>query len=146
MNRNRWLCVAAVGLLALAVGLSGAEVYEHRGALYEGRGWMHRVLLEIELPFTSAHWMITGWKILGFVGAFCFAGRWLVQAWHRKRTGQATMPTLFWVISLAGACMVTAYFVWGKNDSVGIITNALPASVAFWNLLQDLRGKKKQQS
>ena len=31
----------------------------------------------------------------------------------------------------------------GKNDSVGIITNALPASVALWNLVQDLRSKKK---
>lgn len=142
----RWLAVAAVVLLALAVGLSGAEVYEHRGVLYEGRGHMHRVLLELDLPFTATHWTITGWKLLGFVGAFCFAGRWLIQAWHRKRTGTATMPTLFWIISLAGAGMVTAYFVWGKNDSVGIITNALPASVACWNLVQDLRGKRKTQT
>lgn len=141
----RWLAAAAVLLLALAVGLSGAEVYEHRGVLYEGRGHMHRVLLELDLPFTATHWTITGWKILGFVGAFCFAARWLVQAWHRKRTGTPTMPTVFWVISLAGAGMVTAYFVWGKNDSVGIITNALPASVALWNLVQDLRNKRKVQ-
>jgi lipid-A-disaccharide synthase-like uncharacterized protein len=139
----RWLATAAVLLLTLAVGLSGAESYLHNGVPYEGRGHMHRVLLELDLPFTSTAWTITGWKILGLVGAFCFAGRWLVQAWHRKRTGSTTMPTLFWIISLAGALMVTAYFVWGKNDSVGIITNALPASVAFWNLAQDLRGKKK---
>lgn len=142
----RWLATAAVLLLTLAVGLSGAESYLHNGVPYEGRGHMHRVLLELDLPFTSTAWTITGWKILGLVGAFCFAGRWLVQAWHRKRTGSATMPTLFWIISLAGALMVTAYFVWGKNDSVGIITNALPASVAFWNLAQDLRGKKKTTS
>ena len=138
----RWLAAAVVVLIALAVGLSGAEVYEHRGVLYEGRGHMHRVLLEVDLPLVSQHWMITGWKILAYVGALCFGGRWLVQAWHRKRTGTTTMPTLFWIISLAGAGMVTAYFVWGKNDSVGIITNALPASVALWNLVQDLRGKR----
>ncbi len=139
----RWLAGAAVLLLTLAVGLTGAETYLYNGVPYEGPGHMNRVLLELDLPFTSTAWTITGWKILGLVGALCFAGRWLVQAWHRKRTGAATMPTLFWIISLAGALMVTAYFVWGKNDSVGIITNALPASVACWNLLQDLRGKKK---
>jgi len=139
----KWLTVAAVALLALAVGLSGGELYEHHGAMYEGRGYMHRVLIELNLPFTTTPWTITGWKLLGLVGALCFAGRWLIQAWHRKRTGSATMPTAFWIVSLAGAGMVTAYFVWGKNDSVGIITNALPASVALWNLTQDLRGKKK---
>ncbi len=144
----RWLAVVAVLALGLLVGLSGAESYLHNGVPYEGRGHMHRVLAVIDLPFTSTNWTITGWKLMGFVGAFCFAGRWLVQAWHRKRTGTATMPTIFWVISLCGAGMVTAYFVWGKNDSVGIITNSLPASVAFWNLIQDLRGKKitKNQS
>lgn len=141
----RWLVVACVALLALAIGVSGAETYAHNGALYEGRGHMHRVLLELDLPLTATHWTITGWKLLGFIGAFCFAGRWLVQAWHRKRTGSAVMPTIFWVISLGGAGMVTAYFVWGKNDSVGIITNALPASVALWNLVQDLRTRAGKQ-
>jgi lipid-A-disaccharide synthase-like uncharacterized protein len=132
-----------VVLLLLVVGaLGAADSYEHNGAIYEGRGHMNRVLVVIDLPFTTTHWTVTGWKILGFVGAFCFAGRWLVQAWHRKRTGAATMPTVFWIISLAGAGMVTAYFIWGKNDSVGIITNALPASVALYNLIQDLKQRR----
>lgn len=137
-------CAAAalVLLLAAALGLSGSEAYEHRGALYEGRGHMHRVLLTLDLPLIEAHWTITGWKLLGFAGALCFASRWLVQAWHRRRSGSAAMPTSFWVISLVGAGLVTIYFIWGKNDSVGIITNALPASVAFWNLVQDLRGRR----
>ena len=139
----RWAIMACVVLLALAVGVSGAETYLHNGAVYEGRGHMHRVLLQIALPFTERPWTITGWKLVGFVGAFCFAARWLVQAWHRTKTGSAVMPTIFWVISLCGAGMVTAYFIWGKNDSVGIITNALPASVAGWNLIQDLRKKTK---
>jgi lipid-A-disaccharide synthase-like uncharacterized protein len=137
----RWLIVAAVALLALAVGVSGAETYVHNGAVYEGRGHMHRVLLQIALPFTDRPWTITGWKLVGFVGAFCFAGRWLVQLIHRKRTGTREIPTVFWIISLAGAGMVTAYFVWGKNDSVGILTNLLPASVAAYNLVQDLRAR-----
>ena len=139
----RWAVVACVVLLALVVGVSGAETYVHNGALYEGRGHMHRVLVELDLPFTATHWTITGWKLVGFGGALCFAGRWLVQAWHRKKTGSAVMPTLFWIISLSGAGMLTAYFIWGKNDSVGILTNALPSSVALWNLIQDLRKKSQ---
>lgn len=142
----RWAAVAAVLLLAGLAGLAGGEAYLHGGALYEGRGHMHRVLADIDLPWIEAHWRITGWKLLGFAGALCFASRWLVQAWHRRRSGSSAMPTAFWVISLAGAGMVTAYFIWGKNDSVGIITNLLPALVAAWNLGQDLRGRPQERS
>ncbi len=123
-------------LLALGCVLPAAD--------YEGRGHMHRVLLTIDLPFTTTDWTVTGWKLLGFLGAFCFAGRWLVQLIHRKRTGTREIPTVFWIISLAGAGMVTMYFIWGKNDSVGIITNLLPASVALYNLAQDLRSRGAQ--
>jgi lipid-A-disaccharide synthase-like uncharacterized protein len=139
MRIRRWAGVAL--LLLLAIGLPGAE--------YEGRGHMHRVLLVVDLPFSATHLTVTGWKLLGFLGAFCFAGRWIVQWWHRKRTGQRDIPTIFWIISLAGACMITMYFIWGKNDSVGILTNALPASVASYNLVQDLRqryGRGKRQN
>ena len=38
--------------------------------------------------------------------------------------------------------MVTSYFIWGKNDSVGVLTNLLPASVAFYNLVMDIRSKR----
>jgi lipid-A-disaccharide synthase-like uncharacterized protein len=35
--------------------------------------------------------------------------------------------------------MVTSYFIWGKNDAVGILTNLLPASVALYNLVLDIK-------
>ena len=38
-----------------------------------------------------------------------------------------------------GSAMVTSYFIWGKNDAVGVLTNLLPASVAFYNLVMDIR-------
>ena len=82
-----------------------------------------------------------GWKLVGWLGALMFAARWVLQAHYRKRTGTAVMPTSFWVVSLAGAGLTTAYFVFGKNDSVGILQNALPASVALYNLFHDLRRK-----
>ena len=37
--------------------------------------------------------------------------------------------------------MVTSYFIWGKNDAVGVLTNLLPASVAFYNLIMDIQSR-----
>jgi lipid-A-disaccharide synthase-like uncharacterized protein len=83
--------------------------------------------------------VVTPWKIVGFLGALMFAGRWLVQAWATRRAGRPTIPRSFWIISLMGSAMVTSYFVWGKNDAIGVLTNLLPASVAFYNLIMDIR-------
>ena len=83
--------------------------------------------------------VVTPWKLVGFLGALMFAGRWLVQAVATKRAGKPTIPRSFWIISLAGSAMVTSYFIWGKNDAVGVLTNLLPASVAFYNLVMDIR-------
>ena len=82
---------------------------------------------------------LTPWKVIGFLGALMFAGRWLVQAMATKRAGKPTIPRSFWVISLMGSAMVTSYFIWGKNDAVGVLTNLLPASVAFYNLVMDIK-------
>ena len=82
---------------------------------------------------------LTAWKLIGFLGALMFAGRWLIQAWATRRAGRPTIPRSFWIISLMGSAMVTSYFIWGKNDSVGVLTNLLPASVAFYNLVMDIK-------
>ncbi|MEJ0087556.1 MAG: lipid-A-disaccharide synthase N-terminal domain-containing protein [Pseudomonadota bacterium] len=82
---------------------------------------------------------VTPWKLVGFLGALMFAGRWIIQALATRRHGKPTIPRSFWVISLAGSAMVTSYFIWGKNDAVGVLTNLLPASVAFYNLIMDIK-------
>jgi lipid-A-disaccharide synthase-like uncharacterized protein len=38
--------------------------------------------------------------------------------------------------------MVTSYFIWGKNDAVGVLTNLLPAGVAVYNLIVDIRASR----
>ena len=86
--------------------------------------------------------VVTPWKIVGFLGALMFAGRWLVQAWATRRARRPTIPRSFWIISLMGSAMVTSYFVWGKNDAIGVLTNLLPASVAFYNLIMDIRHQR----
>jgi lipid-A-disaccharide synthase-like uncharacterized protein len=83
--------------------------------------------------------VITPWKLIGLLGATMFMLRWIVQAWATRRAGRPTIPRAFWIISLMGSAMVTSYFVWGKNDAVGILTNLLPASVAIYNLILDIR-------
>jgi lipid-A-disaccharide synthase-like uncharacterized protein len=87
--------------------------------------------------------VITPWKIIGFLGALMFAVRWLVQAWATRRAGRPTIPRSFWIISLTGSAMVTSYFIWGKNDAVGVLTNLLPASVAFYNLVLDIKAGRQ---
>ena len=42
--------------------------------------------------------------------------------------------------------MVTSYFIWGKNDAVGVLTNLLPASVAFYNLVMDIKAGRASRN
>ena len=86
--------------------------------------------------------VVTPWKLVGFCGALMFTGRWLVQALARRRTGSAVIPRSFWVLSLTGSALVTSYFIWGKNDAVGVLTNVLPTTVAFYNLFLDFKHKR----
>ena len=88
--------------------------------------------------------VLTPWKLIGFLGALMFAGRWLVQAWATRRAGRPMIPRSFWIISLTGSALVTSYFFWGKNDSVGVLTNLLPASVAFYNLVMDIKAGRSR--
>lgn len=82
---------------------------------------------------------LTAWKVVGYIGVLMFGGRWLVQAWASKNKGRVTMPRLFWYMSIAGSLMVLSYFIFGKNDSVGILSNALPFTVALYNLYLDIK-------
>lgn len=78
--------------------------------------------------------VITPWKLIGYIGVLLFAGRWLVQLWASRRHGKPVMPALFWYMSMCGSVLLLAYFVFGKNDSVGILSNLFPLFVAAYNL------------
>ena len=83
--------------------------------------------------------VLTPWKLVGLLGGLMFMARWIVQAWATKRAGRPTILRSFWIIGLLGSDMVSSYFIWGKNDAVGILTNLLPASVAMYNLVLDIK-------
>lgn len=83
--------------------------------------------------------VLTPWKLIGYCGVFLFAGRWVVQVLATRRYGRPTMPRLFWIMSVLGSALLLSYFIWGKNDSVGVLSNLFPAAVALYNLVLDVR-------
>ena len=87
---------------------------------------------------------ITAWKLIGYLGVSMFTGRWFVQLIASRKAGRPTMPRLFWVMSMAGSLMCLAYFVFGKNDSVGVLAYLFPSAVSAYNLYLDITHHKKQ--
>jgi len=89
---------------------------------------MHEILLE----FWGVR--ITGWKIIGYSGVLLFSARWFVQMWASRAAKKPTVPVVFWIMSIAGSLACLAYFIFGKNHSVGVLSNLFPCGVAGYNL------------
>lgn len=98
---------------------------------------MNEVLFEIH------PWVITPWKLIGYLGVSLFAGRWIIQVAASHKENKPTFPVLFWIMSMSGSLLVLSYFIWGKNDSVGILSNLFPACIAGYNLFLDLSHKRR---
>ncbi len=94
-------------------------------------------------PIQALYWTglhVTGWKLIGYVGALMFGGRWLVQFVASKRAGKPVIPRLFWYMSVIGSLMTLSYFMFSaKQDSVGVLQNLFPAFTAFYSLYLDIR-------
>lgn len=89
---------------------------------------------------------VTPWKLIGYLGVALFAGRWFVQLHYSHRYGRPVVPTVFWLMSISGSLLLLSYFVFGKNDSVGVLSNLFPAGVAGYNLYLDLSHKRSRAS
>ena len=87
---------------------------------------------------------LTAWKLIGYLGVTLFAGRWFVQMHSSRKHRRPVVPTVFWLMSIAGSVLLLSYFVFGKNDSVGVLSNLFPAGVAGYNLYLDLRNKRNR--
>ena len=79
--------------------------------------------------------LITPWKLIGYLGVLLFGGRWVVQLAASKLARRPVVPGLFWYMSLLGSILLLGYFAFGKNDSVGVLSNLFPAFVAAYNLI-----------
>ena len=86
---------------------------------------------------------ITAWKLVGYAGVFLFTSRWFLQLWASKKAGRPMIPRLFWIISMAGSLLCLLYFIFGKNDSVGILAYLFPCAVAGYNLYLDIKHSKQ---
>jgi lipid-A-disaccharide synthase-like uncharacterized protein len=86
---------------------------------------------------------ITPWKLIGYAGVLLFAGRWVFQLAATRREGKPTMPRSFWVMSVTGSALLLSYFIWGKNDSVGVLSNLFPTGVAIYNLMLDIKAGRE---
>ncbi|HWC03192.1 MAG TPA: lipid-A-disaccharide synthase N-terminal domain-containing protein [Methylomirabilota bacterium] len=87
---------------------------------------------------------LTPWKLVGYLGVALFAGRWLVQVYASRARGQPTVPRVFWYMSVVGSLFLLAYFTFGKNDSVGILSNVFPVIIAAYNLYLDFRRPRSE--
>ncbi|HJS22120.1 MAG TPA: lipid-A-disaccharide synthase N-terminal domain-containing protein [Steroidobacteraceae bacterium] len=81
---------------------------------------------------------VTPWKLIGYLGVALFAGRWFIQLYVSRRHGRPMLPRTFWYVSAAGSALLLAYFIFGKNDSVGILANLFPLFIALYNLRLDI--------
>ena len=88
---------------------------------------------------------LTPWKLVGYAGVALFAGRWFVQLYYSRKRGKPVVPTVFWLMSISGSLLLLAYFTFGKNDSVGVLSNLFPAGVAAYNLYLDLVHKRAKR-
>lgn len=79
--------------------------------------------------------VVTPWKLIGYLGVLLFAGRWLVQLAATRKHGKPSFPGLFWIMSILGSAFLLTYFIWGKNDSVGVLSNLFPMVVAIYNFI-----------
>ncbi len=105
---------------------------------------MHETLFTVNL--FGIEWMVTGWKIVGYMGTVMFGGRWIVQVVASSKKKEVVMPRLFWYMSLVGSLCLLSYFLVGKNDSVGILSNLMPSAVATYNLILDFRKTAKTET
>lgn len=83
-------------------------------------------------------------KVIGYTGVFLFTGRWFVQLAASHVSSKPVFPRSFWYMSMAGSLLILFYFVFGKNDSVGIVSNLFPFLVATYNLFLDVTHKRSR--
>ena len=89
---------------------------------------------------------LTPWKAVGFLGSLLFTSRWFVQLYYTRKHKRVVMPMAFWWLSVFGSALLLSYFVFGKNDSVGIIANLFPVFVSTYNLITHMRHEKSKKA
>jgi len=74
------------------------------------------------------------WLALGFAGAACWSGRFLIQWYASERAGESVMPRAFWYAGLAGSALLLTYSVLRK-EPVFILGYLFPPIPYIRNLI-----------
>lgn len=82
----------------------------------QARGWVS-VLFNVSSPIGII------WVCFGLLGQLLFTGRMLAQWLASEKSRRSVVPPLFWWLSLIGATMLLAYFLW-RGDLVGVLGQA----------------------
>lgn len=90
------------------------------------RGWMESVL-NVSSPIGLL------WVGVGLLGQVLFTGRMVVQWLASEKKNESVVPPAFWWMSLVGATMLLAYFLWRK-DPVGVLGQAFGWFIYVRNL------------
>ncbi|HET6553372.1 MAG TPA: lipid-A-disaccharide synthase N-terminal domain-containing protein [Dyella sp.] len=106
---------------------------------------MDALLHELNHILESLHrFELTPWKMVGLLGSVMFTSRWFVQVYYTRKLKRVVMPLSFWWLSVVGSALLLSYFIFGKNDSVGILSNFFPAFVSVYNLAVHMREVKRR--
>ncbi len=73
------------------------------------------------------------WVALGLGGQIIFSGRMFVQWLASERERRSVVPPVFWYMSLAGAVMLAAYFIW-RQDMVGLLGQSVGLVIYIRNI------------
>ena len=73
------------------------------------------------------------WLTIGFLGQFCFSGRFIVQWLASERQKRSVIPVSFWYFSVLGGALLLLYAI-AKKDPVFIIGQSTGLFVYFRNL------------
>ena len=103
------------------------RLIDRRQGERDARGFLY-TLLDITGPLGLL------WVGVGFAGQTVFTGRMVVQWVTSERARRSVVPTSFWWMSLVGATMLLAYFVW-RTDVVGVVGQAAGWVIYARNLL-----------
>jgi lipid-A-disaccharide synthase-like uncharacterized protein len=103
------------------------EQFSHQLYLEQSTRNLWFRLMNITTPLGIA------WVGVGLLGQVLFTGRMLVQWLVSERKRRSVIPVAFWWMSLLGASMLLAYFLWRK-DVVGVLGQATGWFIYMRNL------------
>ena len=85
------------------------------------------------------------WLVIGFLAQAIFATRFIIQWIASERAGRSYVPVAFWLVSLAGGIMLTAYAIY-RLDPVFIVGQASGLVVYTRNLMLIHKERKSPTS